>query len=93
MDPNQLTQEIKDRFDHATQKKLLKEKYHSKLTFAAQGGMWRAGPELLVLLKSQPEEEIVIGDEPMMVKGVQDAEPIQETVVVEIPAKVLLEFH
>jgi len=62
MDPNQLTQEIKNRFDHATQKKLLREKYHSKLTFASQGGMWRAGPELLALLKSQPEEEIVIED-------------------------------
>ena len=62
MDPNQLTQEIKNRFDHATQKKLLREKYHSKLTFAAQGGMCRAGPELLALLKSQPGEEIVIED-------------------------------
>jgi hypothetical protein len=62
MDTNQLTQEIKNRFDHATQKKLLREKYHSKLTFAAQGGMWRAGPELLTLLKSSPEHEIVIED-------------------------------
>ena len=50
MDPNQLTQEIKNRFDHATQKKLLREKYHSKMTFAYAGGMWRAGPELNAMI-------------------------------------------
>jgi hypothetical protein len=46
LNPDQLVKEIKNRFDHATQKRLLKEKYHSKMTFAYGGGMWRAGPEL-----------------------------------------------
>ena len=46
MDPDQLVSEIRSRFDHAAQKKLLKEKYHSKMTFAYRGGMWRAGPDL-----------------------------------------------
>jgi hypothetical protein len=50
LNPDQLVSEIKSRFDHATQKKLLKEKYQSKLTFAYGGGMWQAGPELLSTL-------------------------------------------
>lgn len=63
MDPNQLVQEIKSRFDHATQKKLLREKYHSKMTFAYAGGMFKAGPELLTVLNSCPvKDDIVIED-------------------------------
>lgn len=46
LDTEQLVKEIRSRFDHATQKKLLREKYQSKLTFAYRGGMWRAGPDL-----------------------------------------------
>ena len=62
LDPEQLVKEIKSRFDHATQKKLLREKYHSKMTFAHAGGMWRAGPELLALLQSCPTEDAVLED-------------------------------
>ena len=32
------------------------------MTFAHAGGMWQAGPELLVLLKSCPTEDAVIED-------------------------------
>lgn len=62
MDPDQLVKEIRSRFDHATQKRLLKEKYQSKMTFAYGGGMWQAGPELLALLQSCPTEDAVIPD-------------------------------
>jgi len=62
LDPEQLVKEIKSRFDHATQKKLLREKYHSKMTFALAVGMWRAGPELLALLQSFPSEDAVLED-------------------------------
>lgn len=48
--PDTLVKEIRSRFDHATQKKLLKEKYASKMVFAHAGGMWRAGSELLTTL-------------------------------------------
>lgn len=61
-DTDQLVKEIRSRFDHATQKKLLKEKYQSKMTFAHAGGMWQAGPELLTLLHSCPTEDAVILD-------------------------------
>ena len=50
LEPEQLVKEIRSRFDHATQKKLLREKYHSKMTFAYRGGMWRAGPELTTMI-------------------------------------------
>ena len=62
LDPEQLVKEIRSRFDHATQKKLLREKYHSKMTFAHAGGMWKAGPELLCLLQACPTEDAVIED-------------------------------
>lgn len=62
MNPDTLVQEIKSRFDHATQRKLLREKYHSKMMFAHAGGMWKAGPELLNLLSACPDEESVIED-------------------------------
>ena len=35
------------RFDHNRNKQVLKEKYEAKMLFAAHGGMWKAGPELL----------------------------------------------
>ena len=40
------------RFDHAAGRRLLKEKYQGKLTFAHAGGMWLAGPELLATLSA-----------------------------------------
>ncbi len=60
LEPDQLVKEIKNRFDHATQKRLLREKYHSKMTFAHAGGMWRAGPELLTLLHACPVDDTVV---------------------------------
>ena len=50
MDTNELVAHSRARFDHAIARKTLKEKYQAKLTFAYQGGMWRAGPELLTIL-------------------------------------------
>src|SRR6056300_947773 len=58
-----LTQKIKARFDHEAAKQVLREKYEAKLLFAHQGGMFRAGPELIVLLTSYDTGEMVILDE------------------------------
>lgn len=41
-----LTQKIRARFDHNQQRRILKEKYEAKMTFAYRGGMWQAGPNL-----------------------------------------------
>lgn len=51
MDTDQLIQHSRARFEHATAKRLLREKYQAKFIFAHAGGMWQAGPELLTLLK------------------------------------------
>jgi len=58
-----ITQKIKARFDHEAAKQVLREKYEAKLLFAHQGGMFRAGPELIVLLNSYDTGEMVILDE------------------------------
>lgn len=46
MDTENLIAHARARFEHAAAKRLLKEKYQGKMTFAYRGGMWTAGPEL-----------------------------------------------
>ena len=46
MNTNDLVDHVRARFDHASARRILKEKYQAKMIFAYQGGMWRAGPEL-----------------------------------------------
>lgn len=50
MDTNDLITQSRARFEHATAKKILKEKYQAKMLFAYAGGMWRAGPELNTMI-------------------------------------------
>lgn len=50
------------RFDHAAAKRLVKEKYQTKMIFAHAGGMFRAVPELIVLLSLYQGKRIVIQD-------------------------------
>lgn len=60
MDTEQLTAHGRARFEHAAARRLLKEKYQAKLTFAHAGGMFSAGPELLTLLQAIPVEDSVV---------------------------------
>jgi len=46
MDTDKLIAHGRARFEHASARQVLKEKYQGKLTFAYRGGMWQAGPEL-----------------------------------------------
>ena len=62
MDTDQLIAHGRARFDHAAAKRLLREKYQAKMTFAHAGGLWRAGPELLNLLAVCPDSHAVILD-------------------------------
>ena len=55
MDTNQLVEHGRARFEHAQARRVLKEKYQAKLTFAYNGGMWRAGPELINTLTASVE--------------------------------------
>ena len=62
MDTEQLITHGRARFEHSAARRLLKEKYQAKLTFAHAGGMWRAGPELLTVLAVCPDDNSVIMD-------------------------------
>ena len=62
MDTNELISHSRARFDHHQARTVLREKYQAKLTFAHAGGMWCAGPELLVLLATVPPGNAVIPD-------------------------------
>ena len=44
-----LVKRIRKRFDHQQARSVLKETYQAKMIFAHNGGMWRAGPELINL--------------------------------------------
>jgi hypothetical protein len=60
MNTNDLIAHARARFDHAAARRILKEKYAAKMLFAYNGGMWRAGPDLLTLLQAVPVEDDVV---------------------------------
>jgi hypothetical protein len=63
MNTDDLIAHARSRFDHAAARRILKEKYSARMLFAYQGGMFRAGPELLTVLHACPvEDNIVILD-------------------------------
>jgi hypothetical protein len=63
MDTEKLVAHARARFDHAAAKRMLREKYQAKFTFAHAGGMWLAGPELLSTLKfCVMDKDVVILD-------------------------------
>jgi len=62
MSTEDLIQHSRARLAHANQRKLLREKYEAKMLIAHQGGMFRAGPELLNLVALYPGQHIVIQD-------------------------------
>lgn len=62
MDTEDLISHARSRFNHESARRLLKEKYEARMLFAHAGGMWRADPELLVLLATVPPGDAVILD-------------------------------
>jgi hypothetical protein len=62
MNTEQLVAHARARFDHATARRLLQEKYQGRMIFAYAGGMWSAGPELLTVLTVCPDETAVLLD-------------------------------
>ena len=62
MDTNQLTSQIRTRFDHAAAKKILKEKYEARMTFGYNGGMFKSTPEMIVFLSLYSDQQIVVQD-------------------------------
>ena len=62
MNTDQILAHARARFDHESNRRLLKEKYLAKLTFAYNGGLWRASPEMITFLSLCGEEEVVVLD-------------------------------
>ena len=62
MNTENIVAHARARFDHATARQVLKEKYQARMIFAYAGGMWSAGPELLIVLASCPDEHAVLLD-------------------------------
>ena len=62
MNTDELISHGRARFEHAAAKRLLKEKYQGKLTFAFGGGMWRADPNTIVYLQLCDLDEVVLLD-------------------------------
>ena len=63
MNTETLVAHARARFDHATARRTLKEKYEARMLFAHSGGMWRAGPELqCVLLSCAQDKDVVLLD-------------------------------
>jgi hypothetical protein len=65
MDTDQLIAHAKARFAHEAHRRVLKEKYEAKMLFAYNGGMWRAGPDLLATLnfcRITDDSEVVLLD-------------------------------
>lgn len=62
MNTENLIAHARARFDHVAARRVLKEKYLAKMLFAHNGGMWRAGPELLVILATVPPGDAVLLD-------------------------------
>lgn len=62
MDKDALISHVRARFDHESQRRILREKYEARMLFAHAGGMWRAGPELQTTLLTCPDSEAVLLD-------------------------------
>ena len=62
MDTDDLIAHARARFDHVAAKRVLKEKYEARMLFALAGGMWRAGPVLLTVLSTCPDQHAVLLD-------------------------------
>lgn len=60
MNTDDLVEHSRARFAHETARRVLREKYTARMLFAYNGGMFRAGPELLTLLQSVPAEDPVV---------------------------------
>jgi hypothetical protein len=52
MNTENIIAHARSRFDHEAARRILKEKYQAKLTFAHNGGLWLASPELLATLSA-----------------------------------------
>ena len=62
MNTDDLIAHARARFDHASVRRVLKEKYEARMLFGWNGGMWRASPEMITFLSLYGNERVVVQD-------------------------------
>ena len=62
MNTDALIAHARAKFNHATARKVMQEKYQARMIFGWNGGMFRASPELITFLSLYGDEEIVMPD-------------------------------
>jgi hypothetical protein len=62
MNTDELVTHGRARFEHESARRTLREKYQAKLTFAWNGGMFTATPEMITFLSLYNNQRIVIQD-------------------------------
>lgn len=95
MNTDQLVSHSRARFEHAAARRLLKEKYQGKMTFAWNGGMFKATPEMITFLSLYGDEPIVVQDlyeNPVEVNAKQICEFMKERLQEQMNAW-LVEFQ
>nr|NDG05586.1 hypothetical protein [Oxalobacteraceae bacterium] len=62
MDTDDLIKYARARFDHESARRVLREKYQTKMIFGHNGGMWRASPEMITFLALYGDQDVVVPD-------------------------------
>lgn len=62
MDTDLIIEHSRARFEHATARRTLKEKYQARLHFGYNGGMFKATPDMISFLNLYGSATIVIED-------------------------------
>lgn len=58
----QLSQDVRARFNHQESKRILEEKWCGKLIIFTQYGTWKCSPELIAFLRTEPAESVILQD-------------------------------
>ena len=90
IDSKQLAQDSIARFNHQASKQYLLDKYTALLTFASQGGMWTASPELIAFLKLCNNNVVIkdVFDNPVQVHA-----PTLHQEMLAVYKKVMSDWH
>ena len=62
MNTESLINQAKAKFSHNLAKAYIKEKYKNKLILADQGGLWKVSTELIAVLKTCSNDELILID-------------------------------
>lgn len=58
----QLSEDIRARFNHQESKRILEEKWNAKLIIFTQYGTWKCSPELMAYLRTETSDTVILLD-------------------------------